>query len=143
MASVQVSSNGSRYGQDVALRQFQLAVDEPASVGGDDRGPTPTELLLAALGSCKAITIKMYAERKKWPLENVFVAVDSHPADRPTTEGQSEIKAYVTLVGDLTDEQRNRLREIGDRCPVHRLISAGANIHTVLTHPDDHGTGEG
>jgi putative redox protein len=129
MASIQVSSNASRYGQDIALRQFQLTADEPVSIGGDDRGPTPTELLLAGLGSCKAITIKMYAERKAWPVEHVYVAVDSHTAD-----GQSVMTAYVTLVGDLTDEQRDRLREIGDRCPVHRLLTGNTEIHTVLTH---------
>jgi putative redox protein len=128
MASVQVSSNASRYGQDIALRQFQLMADEPLSVGGGDQGPTPTELLLAALGSCKAITIKMYAERKGWPLENVYVAAEMQTVDR-----QSVITAYLTVVGDLSAEQRDRLREIGDRCPVHRLLSAGTPIQTLLT----------
>jgi putative redox protein len=71
MASVTVLSNASRFGQDIAIRQFQLTADEPPSVGGDDRGPTPTELLLAGLGSCKAITIQMYAERKGWSVERV------------------------------------------------------------------------
>ncbi|MBE9138166.1 OsmC family protein [Nodosilinea sp. LEGE 07088] len=130
MTSVQVSSNASRYGQDIALRQFQITADEPVSVGGDDQGPTPTELLLAGLGSCKAITIKMYAERKGWPVEQVYVAAESHTVDH-----QSVITAYVTLTGDLTDEQRDRLREIGDRCPVHRMLTGNTEIHTVLTHP--------
>ncbi|MGG6240707.1 OsmC family protein [Nodosilinea sp. AN01ver1] len=133
MTSVQVSSNASRYGQDIAIRQFELTADEPASVGGDDQGPTPTELLLAGLGSCKAITIKMYAERKGWPVENVYVAAELHTTKNSSGEKQSVIKAYLTLVGDLSAEQRDRLREIGDRCPVHRLLSAGADIHTVLT----------
>lgn len=128
MASVQVSSQGSRYGQDVAIRQFQLVADEPTHLGGDDQGPTPTELLLAGLGSCKAITIKMYAERKGWPVENVYVA-----AELQTVEKHSTITVYLTLVGDLTAEQRDRLREIGDRCPVHRLLSAATPIQTVLT----------
>ncbi|HSM82640.1 MAG TPA: OsmC family protein [Nodosilinea sp.] len=130
MTSVQVSSNSSRFGQDIAIRQFQLVADEPLSVGGDDRGPTPTELLLAGLGSCKAITIKMYAERKGWPVTQVYVA-----ADLKMVEGQAMITVYLTLGGDLTDPQRERLREIGDRCPVHRLLSAGNDIQTVLTHP--------
>ncbi|PSR15885.1 osmotically inducible protein OsmC, partial [filamentous cyanobacterium CCP3] len=114
MTSVQVSSNASRYGQDIAIRQFDLIADEPTPVGGDDRGPTPTELLLAGLGSCKAITIKMYAERKGWPLEQIHVAAESHVVDKQTV-----ITAYLTLTGDLSPEQRDRLREIGDRCPVH------------------------
>ncbi|MBD2229976.1 OsmC family protein [Phormidium tenue] len=128
MTSVQVSSNGSRYGQDVAIRQFQLVADEPAHLGGSDQGPTPTELLLAGLGSCKAITIKMYAERKGWPVENVYVA-----AELQTVEKQTVVAVYLTLVGDLTAEQRDRLREIGDRCPVHRLLSASTPIQTILT----------
>ncbi|MBD2114325.1 MULTISPECIES: OsmC family protein [Cyanophyceae] len=128
MASVQVSSNASRYGQDVAIRKFQLVADEPTHLGGSDQGPTPTELVLAGLGSCKAITIKMYAERKGWPVENVYVA-----AELQTVEKQAVIVAYLTLVGDLSAEQRDRLREIGDRCPVHRLLSAGTSIQTVLT----------
>lgn len=130
MASVQVSSKASRYGQSIAIRQFELTADEPAAVGGDDQGPTPTELLLAALGSCKAITIKMYAERKGWPVDQVYVAVESHSVDKQTV-----ITAYLTLAGDLSDEQRDRLRDIGDRCPVHRLLTSNAEIHTVLTHP--------
>ncbi len=128
MASVQISSNGSRFGQDVAIRQFQLVADEPTHLGGSDQGPTPTELLLAGLGSCKAITIKMYADRKGWPVENVYVA-----AELQTVEKQAVIVVYLTLVGDLTAEQRDRLREIGDRCPVHRLLSAATPIQTVLT----------
>ncbi|MBE9112189.1 OsmC family protein [Nodosilinea sp. LEGE 07298] len=128
MTSVQVSSNASRYGQDIAIRQFELIADEPITLGGDDLGPTPTELLLAGLGSCKAITIKMYAERKGWPVENVYVAAELNTVDK-----QSVITAYLTLVGDLSDEQRDRLREIGDRCPVHRLLSATTEIQTVLT----------
>lgn len=128
MASATVLSNASRYGQDIAIRQFQLTADEPPSVGGDDRGPTPTELLLAGLGSCKAITIQMYAERKGWSVERVSVQVESQ-----TVERQTVIVAHLTLEGDLTEEQRQRLREIGDRCPVHRLLSASTPIQTVLT----------
>ncbi len=132
MVSVQVSSNASRFGQDIAIRQFQLTADEPTSVGGDNQGPTPTELLLAGLGSCKAITIKMYAERKGWAIDNVCVS-----AKIQTIEKQSVITAYLTLTGDLTEEQRHRLREIGDRCPVHRLLSIATEVHTVLTYPAD------
>ncbi|HZG38307.1 MAG TPA: OsmC family protein [Nodosilinea sp.] len=133
MASVQVSSNASRFGQDIALRQFELIADEPTHLGGDDRGPTPTELLLASLGSCKAITIQMYAERKGWPVDRVYVAAELHSVEKPSGGKQTVIKAYLTLVGDLSDEQRDRLRDIGDRCPVHRLLSAATDIQTVLT----------
>jgi putative redox protein len=125
MASVNVSSNGSRYGQDMAIRQFQLTADEPTSLGGDDGGPTPIELVLAGLGSCKAITMQMYADRKGWPLDHVSVAVEAQTVDRQTV-----ILAHLTLEGDLSDEQRDRLREIGDRCPVHRLLVGTVDIQT-------------
>ncbi|WOD41403.1 OsmC family protein [Nodosilinea sp. E11] len=127
MASVQVSSQGSRYGQAVTIRQFQLVADEPTHLGGDDQGPTPTELLLAGLGSCKAITIKMYAERKGWPVDRVQVTVASQ-----TVEHRTAIVAHLTLEGNLADEQRQRLLDIGDRCPVHRLLSGTTDITTVL-----------
>jgi putative redox protein len=125
MSSVNVSSNGSRFGQDIAIRQFQLTADEPTSLGGDDRGPTPTELVMAGLGSCKAITIQMYAERKGWSLDRVSVAVESQ-----IVEQQTVIFAHLTLEGDLSDEQRDRLREIGDRCPVHHLLAGTVDIQT-------------
>ncbi|MBE9109860.1 OsmC family protein [Nodosilinea sp. LEGE 07298] len=125
MASVQVSSNDSRFGQDIAIRQFQLTADEPTSLGGNDQGPTPTELVMAGLGSCKAITIQMYAERKDWSLDRVSVAVEPQTVDRQTV-----ILAHLTLEGDLSDEQRDRLREIGDRCPVHRLLAGTVDIQT-------------
>lgn len=127
MASVQVSSNGSRFGQAIALRQFQLTADEPLALGGEDRGPTPTELVLAGLGSCKAITMQMYAERKGWPLDRVSVSVESQTVGRQTT-----IVAHLTLEGELSDEQRDRLREIGDRCPVHRLLAGTVDIQTLF-----------
>ncbi|WP_072016231.1 OsmC family protein [Leptolyngbya sp. KIOST-1] len=127
MASVQVSSNGSRFGQDIALRQFRLVADEPPHLGGDDRGPTPTELLLASLGSCKAITLRMYAERKGWAIDRIDVAVELQSG-----ASQPVIVAHLTLEGDLTADQRDRLREIGDRCPVHRLLAASVAVQTVL-----------
>lgn len=130
MASVNVSSNGSRLGQGIAVRQFQLTADEPLALGGDDRGPTPTELVLAGLGSCKAITIQMYAERKGWPLDHVSVAVESQ-----TVERQTVMVAHLTLEGDLSDEQRDRLREISDRCPVHRLLAGTVDIQTRFAAP--------
>jgi putative redox protein len=73
MTSVRITSNDSRYGQDVTIRQFQLQADEPPTLGGDDAGPTPVEWLLTSLGACKAITLQMYAERKGWQLEQVTV----------------------------------------------------------------------
>ena len=127
MTSVRVASNNSRYGQDVTIRQFQLTADEPPTLGGDDTGPAPFEWILVGLGSCKAITLKMYAERKGWNLERVTVDLtyESH-------EGDPFITAHLTLEGDLNDEQRQRLREISDRCPAHKLLTTPVPIQTQL-----------
>lgn len=135
MNSVTVSSTSAHYTQDIHIRQFRLTVDEPVEIGGDDRGPKPTELLLASLGSCKAITLKMYAERKGWPLNHVHVelteaiggdALEGRVRDRP------HIKATLHIEGDLTGEQRQRLLVIADKCPIHKMLSASIDIHTEL-----------
>ena len=127
MTAVRITSNDSRYGQEVTIRQFQLQADEPPPLGGDDAGPTPVELLLTSLGTCKAITLQMYAERKGWPLAQV--TVDLTYESRP---GDPVITAHLTLGGDLTDEQRQRLRDISDRCPVHKLLTHPLSIQTQL-----------
>ncbi len=127
MTSVQVSSNASHLGQDIAIRQFHLLADEPPHLNGNDTGPTPFELVLAGLGACKAITLKMYAARKGWEL------VEVHVDCRLETVGNSPvIHADLQLIGMLTAEQRQRLLEIADRCPVHKLLVSEAQIHTVL-----------
>lgn len=127
MISVQVASNHSRYGQDISIRHLHLAADEPPSLGGDDVGPTPTELILSGLGSCKAITLQMYAERKGWNLESVVVEL-SYDSDTQ----QPTIQAQLTLEGDLDEQQRQRLRDISDRCPVHKLLTTPVTIQTQL-----------
>ena len=127
MASVRISSNQSRYGQDVSIRQFQLMADEPTSNGGNDAGPTPFEWILAGLGSCQAMTIKMYAERKGWKLETVVVDLSHAVQDH-----QHIIQVELGLMGDLDDAQRQRLLAIAGRCPVHQLLTTSAEIHTQL-----------
>lgn len=128
MISVQVASNHSRYGQDISIRHLNLAADEPPSLGGDDVGPTPTELILAGLGSCKAITLQMYAERKGWQLESVAVELSYDSNNQQPT-----IQAKLSLEGDLDEQQRQRLRDISDRCPVHKLLTTPVAIQTQLT----------
>ena len=127
MRSVRVSSNGSRYGQDIEIRQFQLLADEPPDIGGDDTGPTPFEYILTGLGSCKAITVQMYAERKGWALESVTVDLRYEKQ-----ENGHRIYADLTVEGDLDEQQRERLREISDRCPVQRLLTEPIQIETQL-----------
>ncbi len=97
-------------------------MDEPVSVGGTGAGPTPVQMLLAALGGCTAITVKMYSARKSWPLEDVEVRVTLEDGDKGEPNRWVQ---HVTLKGDLDDEQRERLLQIAGRCPVHRILEGG------------------
>lgn len=124
---------------EVMVRHHHLTADEPASVGGNDFGPGPYELVSAGLGACTAMTIQMYARRKKWPLVSVEVHID-HAKDysedmRATTGKPKKIDRFdrtLIIEGDLTDEQRARLLEIADRCPVHRTLHEEVEVKTVL-----------
>ena len=113
--------------------------DEPASLGGSDRGPTPYELLAGALGACTTMTLQMYARRKGWPLEEAVVRMRHarvHAADCADC-GEREVRLdrierELELRGALSAEQRARLVEMADRCPVHRTLAAGLDIVTRL-----------
>jgi len=139
---VVVRSAGGGFRQEVTAGTHRLVVDEPASVGGSDAGPSPYGLLLAALGSCTAMTLQMYARTKGWPLESVEVRL-SHDkihakdcASCETKEGKLDrIEREVIVGGPLTDEQRKRLGEIADRCPVHRTLASEIHVHTRMSTP--------
>ncbi len=122
----------------VTVGRHQFLADEPLSVGGDDTGPTPYDFLMAGLGACTAMTLRMYASRKKWPLEKVSVSL-SHAKDYATDcvdcDGKSRIDVFertISIIGDLDDAQRARLVEIADKCPVHRTLEAQAVVRTQL-----------
>jgi putative redox protein len=104
-----------------------LMSDEPAALGGADAGPAPYDLLLSSLGSCTAITLRMYAARKDWPLEEVTMDLSHHQED-----GRSKITRKIWLEGDLDETQRARLADIAERTPVTLTLKAGADITTAL-----------
>ena len=131
------------FAQDVVAGggKHHLIADEPVAYGGTDRGLSPYQLLAASLGACTSMTLRMYARRKKWPLDGVSVDVTHdrmHAQDAPSpgTERIDRFRREITLTGPLDDEQRARLREIADKCPVHRTLEAGAKVETVLMEAD-------
>jgi len=136
---VHVTELGPPYAQSVTAGGHVLVADEPAKVGGGDRGPAPYDLLLAALGACTAMTLRMYANRKEWPLDGVSVSLTherihaSDCASCETSEGRVDrLTREITLRGPLDDAQRDRLVEIADRCPVHRTLEREKEIVTRL-----------
>lgn len=118
-----VAENGKgRYQQVVTAGQHQWLADEPESLGGSDAGPAPFDLVMSGLGACTSMTLRMYAERKGLPLERISVALSHDKVDIDGTN-RDRISRQITLEGDLNDEQRQRLLEIANKCPVHRLLS--------------------
>ncbi|MGB7300827.1 MAG: bifunctional alpha/beta hydrolase/OsmC family protein [Burkholderiaceae bacterium] len=137
---VRVSERGTGlFANTVSTSQHSLIADEPTSVGGTDLGMTPYQLLQAALGACTTMTIRMYAQRKKWPLDNVSVDLHHdkiHATDCEhceTTSGKvDQISRQISLQGNLDAEQRAKLLEIADKCPVHRSLHSEISITTEL-----------
>lgn len=127
------------YTTDVMVRQHSLTADEPESFGGNDFGPSPYELVAAGLGACTAMTLQMYARRKKWPLKEVRVHLDhykEHAEDSENAEDHTSKIDYFTrlieLDGPLSEEQRERLLEIANKCPVHRTLLSPIRIVSSL-----------
>ncbi len=126
-----------RFGQDVTVGRHTLLADEPAPIG-EDTGPSPYDLVLAGLGACTSMTLRMYADRKKWPLDGVTVSLRHsriHAEDCEHCETETghldRVERSIELVGDLDEEQRGRLLEIADRCPVHRTLHGEVDVVTT------------
>jgi putative redox protein len=117
-----------RYHVDLQAGRHSLAADEPADHGGADTGPPPFGLLLSGLGACTAITLRMYADRKDWPLEAVDVQLAYTVKDRETRW----IDRAITLRGPLDEDQRARLAEIAEKTPVTRAVRGGTEIRTTV-----------
>ncbi len=134
-----VRGDAAGFAQEIVVGPHRLAADEPTPAGGRDTGPNPYDLLLASLGACTSMTVGLYARRKQWPLETVTVRLRHakiHAADCTdceTREGMVDrIEVAVELAGTLSDEQRTRLLEIAERCPVHRTLTSEIDIRTRL-----------
>jgi putative redox protein len=138
-AVVVTETRAGTFQQAITIGPHRLIADEPVSAGGRDTGPGPYELLLAGLGACTAMTLRLYAERKKLALRRVSVALRHakiHAADCAeceTKEGMLDrIERTISLDGDLDEAERGRLLEIADKCPVHRSLTSEVDIRTAL-----------
>ena len=144
--TVRATTGRELYRTAIGVRQHELTVDEPAQLGGGDTGPSPLELVCAALASCTTITLRMYADRKAWPLEEIEARV-AHARLRVERDGQaSDVDRFtltVGLKGELDEAQRDRLMQIAGRCPVHRLLVTGSVVEIREALSVDNGSGGG
>ena len=132
VVTVKAPKSGLRL--DLQAGKHHLVADEMPAIGGTDTGPSPYQLLLSALGACTAMTLRVYSDRKKWPLEDVDVKltlskVNADAAD-PAKGQVDRIVREIRLSGPLDDEMRTRLMEVANKCPVHKTLSASARIET-------------
>jgi uncharacterized OsmC-like protein len=138
--SVMVVGPTTGFRTEVDVGGHHLVVDEPAPVGGTDAGPSPYEMLLAALGACTAMTLRIYADKRKWPLERVRVSLQHHKvhaqdcADCDHKPAKMDVvERVVTIEGAaLTEEQRMKLVEIAERCPVHQTLQGKMQVNTRI-----------
>ena len=136
---VSATTGNTGFLTEITVGRHTVVADEPSEVGGTDAGATPYQYLLVALASCTAMTLRMYASRKEWPLERVTVRIrttQSHAVDCDNCEtrpvGLRRLDRQVELDGALTDEQRQRLLLIADRCPVKQTLARGIEVVDVV-----------
>ena len=126
--TVRIGATYPPYATQLVVGHHHTVADEPVDLGGGDTGPAPDEILLSALGACTAITLRMYAERKQWPLEGVEVKLGY--AER--VKDKTVITRQVELRGKLDAGQRERLLQIANACPVHKILTGSVEIPTTL-----------
>jgi putative redox protein len=134
-----VETLSGKYINSTRVGRHAWTADEPVAAGGNDAGPSPYEFLLLALGACTSMTVRMYAERKQWSLKRVRVRLEHRKvhaqdcADCATKEPKlDEITREIVLEGELNEEQRQKLLEIANKCPVHRTLSTPIAIRSKL-----------
>ncbi|ART71783.1 osmotically inducible protein C [Mycobacterium dioxanotrophicus] len=136
-----IETGAGTYTQEITAGRHQFIADEPLPVG-DDAGPNPYDFVLAGLGACTSMTVRMYANRKGWPLERVRVTLRRsriHAKDCAECETKTgmldQIDREIELIGDLDDDQRQRLMAIAERCPVHQTLTSEVRITTTAVTP--------
>jgi uncharacterized OsmC-like protein len=139
VSEVVVRGSIAGFTQEIVAGGHRFFSDEPVESGGENAGPAPYELLAAALGACTSMTLRIYARRKQWPLASVVVRLRHskiHAQDCADCESDAakldRIDRDIELIGELTKEQRAKLLEIADKCPVHRTLTRGLEVHTRL-----------
>jgi len=119
------------YTTQVTIANHNLIADEPEELGGQDEGPTPSSYFLTSLGTCKAITMRMYANLKKWPLEEIELSLSMEEI-KNSGEQQTTIQVNIKLIGNLDDLQRERLLKIAEKCPIHKIMNNPILIETNI-----------
>lgn len=129
MTIITSSTGTARYKTQIKTANHTFTVDEPLAVGGMDLGPKPGELLAASLASCTGITLRMYADRKGWDLQETMIEV---ALENNASENNSKFTMNIRLFGNLDAEQRGKLLEIANKCPIHKILENPILIQTVL-----------
>lgn len=118
-----------KYRTLISTGNHKITADEDHDVEGGDLGPNPGQLLASALAACSSITMRMYADRKGWPLEEAIVDIDF---ERNIQDNSTVFTKKITLIGDLDETQKKRLQDIADKCPVHRILTSNISIKSAL-----------
>lgn len=128
---VKVTESEAPFTNQVITAKHTWLADEPEDIGGLDKGPAPMEMVLAGLGACTSMTLRMYAQRKEWALEKVSVTLVHE--QKAAADGKSDkFVRHIEVEGDLTEEQRQRLLEIANKCPVHKTLTGALEIESKL-----------
>ncbi|MDR3607096.1 MAG: OsmC family protein [Oligoflexia bacterium] len=127
MKLARVQFGPGKVSQKIQIGSFTLAADVTQAEGGEDTAPSPHDYLGAALGACTSMTLRMYAARKAWPVEDVITEITLNQED-----GVSKFERKIRLIGPLNEEQRKRLLEIAEHCPVHKTLKGKIEIQTAL-----------